>query len=127
MSREIIIPLAPITKKNSARIVKRKDGTPFIIPSVKYKQYEKKCGLYMPSNLNVNTPVNVQCIFYMPTRRRVDLVNLLEAALDVLVHYGILDDDNSNIVQRMDGSRVDYDKENPRTEIYITGLTGVII
>ena len=55
----------------------------------------------------------------MPTRRRVDLVNLLEATDDVLVHYGVLEDDNSNIIVSHDGSRVFYDKENPRTEIYI--------
>jgi Holliday junction resolvase RusA-like endonuclease len=55
----------------------------------------------------------------MPTHRRVDLVNLQEATLDVLVKYGAIIDDNSLIVASMDGSRVYYDKENPRTEIYI--------
>jgi hypothetical protein len=37
----------------------------------------------------------------------------------VLVKYGAIIDDNSLIVTSMDGSRVYYDKENPRTEIYI--------
>jgi Holliday junction resolvase RusA-like endonuclease len=46
-------------------------------------------------------------------------VNLQESTLDVLVKYGILADDNSNIVASMDGSRVLYSKENPRTEIEI--------
>jgi Holliday junction resolvase RusA-like endonuclease len=55
----------------------------------------------------------------MPTHRRCDLVNLQESTLDVLVKYGILADDNSNIVVSMDGSRVLYSKENPRTEIEI--------
>ena len=48
-----------------------------------------------------------------------DLVNLQEATLDVLVKYGVILDDNSNIVASMDGSRVLYDKNNPRTEIDI--------
>ena len=56
----------------------------------------------------------------MPTHRRVDQVNLLEATLDILVEYGVLADDNSNIVVSHDGSRVLYDKNNPRTEITIT-------
>lgn len=55
----------------------------------------------------------------MPARRRVDLCNLHEALCDVLVKYGVLEDDNSNIVVSMDGSRVFYDKENPRTEVEI--------
>lgn len=56
----------------------------------------------------------------MPTKRRVDLCNLEEAISDVLVKYGILADDNRNIVASYDGSMVLYDKENPRTEIEIT-------
>jgi Holliday junction resolvase RusA-like endonuclease len=59
----------------------------------------------------------------MPTKRRVDLVNLQESTLDVLVAYGIIADDNSNIVASMDGSRVLYDKQSPRTEIYINKFT----
>ena len=31
----------------------------------------------------------------------------------------ILSDDNINIIRSRDGSRVLYDKENPRAEIYI--------
>lgn len=58
----------------------------------------------------------------MPTRRRVDLVNLLEATCDVLVRYGIIEDDHCGIVASHDGSRVLYDKAHPRTEIYISRL-----
>jgi Holliday junction resolvase RusA-like endonuclease len=58
----------------------------------------------------------------MSTRRKVDLSNLLNSTLDILVHYGVLIDDNRNIVYSVDGSRVFYDKENPRTEIEITRI-----
>ena len=71
-------------------------------------------------SLNISVPVNVKYIFYMPTRRIVDLTNLTEAADDVLVKYGVLADDNSRIVVSHDGSRVLYDKDNPRTEITIS-------
>ena len=65
-------------------------------------------------------PVEVKCLFYMPTRRKVDLTNLLEAIDDILVYAGTLADDNSSIIVSHDGSRVLYDKENPRTEVYIS-------
>jgi len=55
----------------------------------------------------------------MQTRRRVDLVNLLEATCDMLVKYKVIEDDNNKIVVSHDGSRVFYDKENPRVEITI--------
>lgn len=58
----------------------------------------------------------------MPTRHRVDLTNLLEATDDLLVHWGVLQDDNSRIVASHDGSRVLYDHDNPRAEIYITDI-----
>lgn len=115
----ILIPLAPTTKKNSNQIIKAK-GRYMIIPSSAYKKYEKESGKYMPKTEPITDQVNVKCIYYMPTHRRVDLSNLLSCTLDVLVKHRVLDDDNSNIVVSMDGSRVEYDKENPRTEIEIT-------
>ena len=70
----------------------------------------------------IDCPVNVKCLFYMKTRRRVDGLNLLATIDDLLVNCEILQDDNSNIVVAHDGSRVLYDKDNPRTEITITRL-----
>lgn len=94
-----------------------------VIPSKRYKDFEKACKPYIPGTEPIDYPVNVCCIYYMPTRRRCDLVNLQEATLDVLVKYKVLADDNSNIVVSMDGSRVYYDKDEPRTEITITPIT----
>lgn len=115
----IVIPIAPITKKNSQRIV-QVHGRPLVLPSQKYKEYEAACRVFIPK---VKEPfsdkVNVRCHYYMPTHRKCDLVNLEEATLDVLVKYGILADDNYSVVWSMDGSRVFYDKEHPRTEIEI--------
>jgi Holliday junction resolvase RusA-like endonuclease len=55
----------------------------------------------------------------MPTQRRVDLANLIEALQDILVAAHVLADDNCKIVVSTDGSRVFYDKSNPRTEVEI--------
>lgn len=117
-----IIHLPPISKKNSQQIlVNRATGRPFIMPSKAYKGYEKNAIWYIHPRPEkpIDRPVNVKMLFYMPTRRRVDLVNLQEAALDILVAAGVLADDNANIVASMDGSRVLYDKAAPRTEITI--------
>lgn len=121
---KIVIELQPVTKKNSQMIlVNRKTGRPFISPSAKYKAYEKAAGYYLTSRRPeepIDYPVNVECRYFMKDRRRVDMVNLQEATLDVLVKWGVLKDDNSKIVASMDGSRVDVDKARPRTEIIIT-------
>lgn len=119
------IPLPPVTKKNSQRIlVNRKTGMPFIAPSSAYKRYEEQSIYFLTPK--PKTPLAgrycVAAMFYMPTRRRVDLTNLLEAAHDTLVAAKILADDNNTIIASVDGSRVLYDKENPRTEIIIQEL-----
>lgn len=122
------IGLPPVTKKNSSQIaINRTTGRPFVMPSRAYKQYERACrpwltlrgGGHVPT---ITKPVNVKCLFYMPTRRKADLTNLLEAVDDILVKYGILQDDNYTIVAGHDGSRVYYDKDRPRTEITITSM-----
>lgn len=116
------IPFSPITKKNSSRLV-RAGGRSFILPSKAYSDYYSNCALcFAKSRTVIDFPVNVKCTYYMSTRRKVDLVNLLEATCDVLVGYGILSDDNSQIVVSHDGSRVFYDKQRPRTEIAITKI-----
>ena len=59
----------------------------------------------------------------MDAKRAVDLPNLLNATDDILVHYGVIEDDNCRIIVSHDGSRVYYDKEKPRTVIEITKST----
>lgn len=110
----------PVTKKNSQRIVWNPRTKRYLIqPSVTFVRYEYEALKQIPESL-IDYPVNVAAVFYMPTRRKVDLVNLQEAILDVMVKAGCIIDDNSSIVVTMDGSKVKYDKENPRTEITIT-------
>lgn len=84
------------------------------------RSFRLSSSWYCHSDKPISEPVTVKCLFYMPTHRRVDLTNLPEAIDDVLVHTRVLEDDNSNIIVSHDGSRVLYDKENPRTEVYIS-------
>ena len=119
------IKLAPVSKKNSQQILTNpKTGRPFIMPSKKYKQYEREAVWFLkPMPLRpIECRVNIKCLFYMPTRRRTDLTNLLEAVDDLLVHAGIIADDHYGIVEAHDGSRCFVDKDNPRTEITITRI-----
>lgn len=118
---KFIIRLPPVSKKNSQQIFfNPKTGKRFIAPSKKYKEYEQNAGWFLPRRKEpIDYSINVKCLFYMPTKRKCDLTNLLEAVDDVLVKHGIVADDNYTIIESHDGSRVLYDKENPRTEIYI--------
>lgn len=110
----------PATKKNSSQIISV-NGRPVLIPSKKYRDYEKYAGIFLKP-LRIDYPVNIKCLFYMQTKRKVDITNLLSAAMDVLVKYNVITDDNRDIAATNDGSMVLYDKENPRTEIEITKL-----
>ena len=126
MIQKYIISLPPITKKNSQQILtNHRTGKPFIAPSRQYKKYEQAAMWYLTPKPKapLSGSYNIRLLFYMPTRRKVDKTNLESAIMDVLVDAKILADDNRNIVAATDGTRVYYDKENPRTEIYIEDFT----
>ena len=126
---KLILRGAPVTKKNSQRILRTGSGRPFIQPSAQYKRYEADCLRQIPRQFRqqIDTPVNVQCVFYMPTRRRCDLVNLLESVCDILVRAGVLADDNCRVVAAHDGSCVRLDRDDPRVEIDIVPWHGETI
>lgn len=117
---KIVIPINPVTKKNSQRVISNGRQV-IVLPSKAYTTYEKACYPYLIGHkYNINEPVNIEAVYYRETRHIVDLCNLHEALCDVLVKYGVVADDNSRIIATMDGSRVCYDKEFPRTEVTIT-------
>lgn len=119
------LPIKPITKKNSGQIVMR-GKYPILIPSKQYLQFEKDSLPYFYRVKQevgvVNYPVNIQCIFYMDARRKVDLSNLLNAVDDAMVKSGLILDDNRDIIAGHDGSRVYHDNVNPRIELEIKEL-----
>ena len=117
--------VVPRTKKNSQQIIFAK-GRRLIIPSKLYQQFEKDCVSQIEDNLrkNISSPVNIKAVFYTKERRRVDLTNLLEALDDMLVKADVIEDDCRDIIASHDGSRVYYDKENPRIEVEIEEVKG---
>lgn len=120
----------PITKKNSQRIISCGKFKK-IAPSKQFEKYQDECLWQLNSIKNkrkkgaINSPINLKAVYYMNTKHRVDLVNLLEGTCDILVEGGILEDDNCKIVVSHDGSRVLYDKENPRAEITIESIKSI--
>lgn len=121
---KIIVHGQPITKKNSQQIlVNRATGRPFISPSKQYKAYKQMCEESIDYTGDpIDYPVNLECVYYMGTKRKVDLTNLLQATCDILQDVGVLAGDDNTIIRSVDGSTVKYDKDDPRVEITITKL-----
>lgn len=114
----------PRSKKNSMQII-RLGNSHRLVQSKAYREYEKDAVAQIQAAgkaWHIDDLCNVQCIFYRPTRIRVDLSNLISAVDDVLVKAGVIEDDDFKHIGGHDGSRIRFDKENPRTEIKITRL-----
>lgn len=130
MKIEFIIPVHPVTKKNNMQIIPFKTKTGKIrhipIPSKQYKEFEAECLPYFYQVKGqagvIDYPVNMAVEFYVAKRLKYDLTNLLEAIDDAAVKSGLLLDDNRDIIAAHDGSRVFYDKINPRISVVITEM-----
>lgn len=122
----------PVTKKNSQQILMNpKTHRPFVAPSSQYKKYEKDaCKQLLLQAVQhgpaqaIDFPVNIECRYFMQTKRRIDIANLMSATHDILVKAGIIEDDNRDIVASVDMSGVFHDKDNPRVEIKIKRIHG---
>ena len=130
---KFIIPGDPKPKKNNSIpiIVRGKDYKKqyhhhvqpgwriIILPSDIFTKYQKKALDYVPLVRTPYDQVNLRVLYYRETKRKIDLVNLLEATCDIMVKAKFIIDDNSTCVISTDGSRVFHDKKNPRAEIYV--------
>ena len=124
-----VIELEPRTKKNHQVIagtgkrcpVCKKPAKQFIRQGRAHTEFAFKAAWFLRPKPEkpINQPVRMIYRLYMGTRRIVDDLNLYASLDDILVHEGILADDNIRIVRSRDGSGVFYDKERPRAEIEI--------
>lgn len=123
------IPLNPKPKKNTHRIagsgarcpVCRKYKKQFVRNGNATTEFAFSAAKYLrprPAS-PIEGTVHLVYRLYRETKHRVDDLNLYEALDDLLVKEKILSDDNINIIRSRDGSRVYYDKDNPRAEIII--------
>lgn len=117
----IEIPLLCRSKKNSQQIILNpKTHKPMIIQSKIYKQFENDCGYFLNRyKLNIDYPIGLKCTFIVPDKRKRDLTNLENAIADILVKYKVIQDDNYNIIDNWDGSRIIYQKGIEKTIIEI--------
>jgi Holliday junction resolvase RusA-like endonuclease len=129
-----IIPGDPKPKKNNPiPIIYRDKKNPYkqyfkhmekgfrilILPSAIFTKYQKHALQHIPIAAEPYNEINLRVLYFRETRRKIDLVNLLEATCDILVKDKFIVDDDSKCVISTDGSRVFYDKHNPRTEVYV--------
>lgn len=126
---QYVIPLDPRSKKNSHRIsgcgkrcpVCGKYEKQFIRNGKSTTDYSFKAVKYLqprPKEV-IKGPVQLVYKLYTQTWHRKDDLNLYEALDDILVNNRILADDDRKTIRSRDRSRVLYDKDNPRAEIYI--------
>lgn len=110
----IKLPILARPKKNSQQmIVNPRTGKPMIIQSKQYLAFERDCAYFLKRFArHIGTPINLKCTFFVPDKRKRDLSNLLNAIQDILVKYDVIEDDNYNIVQSVDGSRIIYEKRS---------------
>lgn len=124
---DLILSGNPVIKKNSKSFNAKMKMS---LPNPNYAAYEEYNLAYLDKTFSGGTidfPVLFVCFFYKDSKRATDISNLYEAPQDVLVRAGVLQDDNSSIIIGHDGSRVRYDKQYPRTEIFILKATNLML
>ena len=126
---QYLIPLDPRAKKNSHRIAGSGPRCPmcgkfqkqFIRNGSTATEFAFHAAKYLHPKPQKPIDQEIHLIYrvYTATWHKKDDLNLYEALDDILVKEKILADDNRKIIRSRDGSRVLYDKDNPRAEIYI--------
>ena len=126
---QYVIPLDPRTKKNHMTIAGTGPKCPkcgkrkrqFVRQGAAHSKYAFESAQFLNPRPRepIEGEVHIVYILYMQTKRRVDDLNLYASLDDILVHEKILKDDCIKFIRSRDGSRVLYDKDNPRAEIYI--------
>ena len=120
----------PYIKKNSQRtIFHRTLKRMIVVYSAKFTAWKNDSLLqlgvckngYIQKKIDkpIDYPVILKIHFYNKTKHRRDLSAMYEGIQDLLVDAGTLEDDNCKIVIGHDGTRMFYDKEHPRIELWI--------
>lgn len=115
---QIIIPNQTPAKKNSRQGVVR-NGRIMNFPSKIYVAWEKE-ALKTLQQYSGQPDGKVAIIyqFYVGDHRKRDLDNMIASVNDVLVKAGLLEDDSWKHLS-IGAADAEYDKENPRAEIWI--------
>ena len=109
------------SKKNSRNIFVKK-GKLYNIPSKNYATWHKGAIEQLKDcrGFGVISKVdNIELRFFAPDRRKFDLTNKAESIMDLLVDFGLLVDDNCEVVKDLRMFYCGVDRENPRCEVII--------
>lgn len=114
---------APVTKKNSGRIMRSRTGRPFVMPSAAFKRWEQTAVLQLQSQRRssptMTEPVELTALIYRK-RNTGDLDNHLAAVCDVLQKAKIIA--NDKLIASFGQSRLLKDAANPRVEVTLTTM-----
>ena len=110
------------SKKNQKQIVYVK-GRPLILPSKAHEAWHKdalqQLRFAQIKPLKLQDIQIIICTIYPPTMRKYDLSNKFESIADLLVDYGLLEDDNADILSKVLLFSGGKDATNPRAEVVI--------
>lgn len=118
-----VIPGDPRTKKTHQRILRTRDGRPFVAPSQQWVAYEKDALSLVNQFISqfsdyfpINYKVEIEALFYRKADVG-DITNYEQGLGDLLQNAGILADDK--LIDSWDGSRKLKDAAVPRVEVTI--------
>lgn len=110
------------SKKNQKQIVYVR-GRPLILPSKLHEAWHKdalnQLKLARIEALGLEDIQIIICTVYPPTLRKYDLSNKFESIADLLVDYGLLADDNADILSKVLIFNGGKDASNPRAEVVL--------
>lgn len=111
-------------KKNNKRVVyNKRTGKPFIMTDKDTGDYMKDAISQLKEQFEgckiTGYPINVQMVFYYPTKHRKDIDNSMTTILDCMKTAGVIEDDDVTHVNELYSYFGGYDKEDPRVEILL--------
>ncbi len=115
----------PISSKNKRPIfINKATGKRFLGKSKRLREYSESALWELKAQkakdrgkYPLTEDLQASFTFYVPDKRKRDLVNLIQLPCDLLEKVGIIKDDSQ--IKALDGSKILLDRENPRTEIEI--------
>lgn len=91
-----------IPSKKNSKIMVCRGKFPTLLPSSDYRKWQKDALEQLAKNKIPKKKLQsvpwISVIFYAPDNRKFDLSNKFESIADLLVDYGLLEDDNYSIL-----------------------------
>jgi Holliday junction resolvase RusA-like endonuclease len=121
----------PVSQKNAKQIMRNGNGRPFIGSDRKVKAWHKAAAIQLREQIEAmggvrtilaSEPTRVCVDVYQGARQSIDLDNAVQAPLDALQAAGVFA--NDYCVTRLECTRIDTERGEPRVEIFIETLKG---